>query len=578
MNSRTHFSTAKQRHNHDARYQNRLVIAITLSLLTHAFVLSLQFGLPGLGLPGLELPWNQRRAKLAGLSVVLSNTKRTPEAANETAAQVEPNSASPQMPMPEQTELSQPPAFSAPASAQPAPTDMQGKKPLVAVPGTRIDVARPDQTPVASSFPKRRQPVPAGSGPRLMTQDDMGQNTFSVPLPVLDEPDQAIASNASSHPELVRPDPTDVPVPAELPMPEQNQLREEEEAAQRAREAEARAQEVLQQAQELEARKQAEALAALARQRREDEENARRVQELEAQRREEQRLQDEARAARLAQELAERKQAEVAAQQQAAALVRQQAEQRRLEEENTRRVQEREAKKRAELKLQEEAKAQREALEQEARRQEQEAALRQKQAEELAAKERAGARRQEQAAAARQREQALTDKGRATGTADMIRNATNGSLAARALEQARKADNVQNIPPLSPQLPQATDPARRRSVLGRVDQDVGLMMYVDSWRLKIERNGRLNYKQSLVDTAYTEPVVTVAVRSDGSIEEIIFHRSSGRPELDEAVRRIIRLNARYAAFPPELARRFDVIEIRRTWNFDDKLRLLEEVR
>ena len=104
------------------------------------------------------------------------------------------------------------------------------------------------------------------------------------------------------------------------------------------------------------------------------------------------------------------------------------------------------------------------------------------------------------------------------------------------------------------------------------------MMYVESWRLKIERNGRLNYRQSLAEGAYTEPIVTVAVRSDGSIEDIVFHRGSGRPELDEAVRRIVRLNARYAAFPPELARRFDVIEIRRVWNFDDKLRLLEEVR
>jgi outer membrane biosynthesis protein TonB len=62
------------------------------------------------------------------------------------------------------------------------------------------------------------------------------------------------------------------------------------------------------------------------------------------------------------------------------------------------------------------------------------------------------------------------------------------------------------------------------------------------------------------------------------VEDIVIHQSSGRTELDEAVRRIVRVNARYSAFPPELARRYDVIEIRRAWNFDDRVRILEEVR
>ena len=155
---------------------------------------------------------------------------------------------------------------------------------------------------------------------------------------------------------------------------------------------------------------------------------------------------------------------------------------------------------------------------------------------------------------------------------------TPGDLASRALAQARNPDLLREPAPVSRSSTGNTENPRRRSILGRVDADVGLAMYVEGWRLKIERNGRLNYRQSLVETAYTEPIVTVAVRSDGSVEEIIINRSSGRPELDEAVRRIIRLNARYGAFPPELARRYDVIEIRRVWNFDDRLKLLEEVR
>jgi TonB family protein len=102
-------------------------------------------------------------------------------------------------------------------------------------------------------------------------------------------------------------------------------------------------------------------------------------------------------------------------------------------------------------------------------------------------------------------------------------------------------------------------------------------MYIEGWRTKIERNGSLNYSQSSKDKAREDPVVTVAIRSDGSVEDIILNRSSGRADLDEAVRRIVRVNARYSTFPAGLARKYDVIEIRRVWNFDETLRILEEV-
>ena len=48
--------------------------------------------------------------------------------------------------------------------------------------------------------------------------------------------------------------------------------------------------------------------------------------------------------------------------------------------------------------------------------------------------------------------------------------------------------------------------------------------------------------------------------------------------MDEAVRRFVRLNARYSAFPPNVAARFDIIEIRRVWTFADGVKLLEELR
>ena len=72
---------------------------------------------------------------------------------------------------------------------------------------------------------------------------------------------------------------------------------------------------------------------------------------------------------------------------------------------------------------------------------------------------------------------------------------------------------------------------------------------------------------------HTNPMVTVAVRNDGSVESVTFVVSSGVPALDEAIRRVVQSQEHYAAFSPALAREYDVVEIRRTWHFDMAIRL-----
>jgi outer membrane biosynthesis protein TonB len=72
---------------------------------------------------------------------------------------------------------------------------------------------------------------------------------------------------------------------------------------------------------------------------------------------------------------------------------------------------------------------------------------------------------------------------------------------------------------------------------------------------------------------HVDPMVTVAIRSDGSVESVTFVVSSGVAAIDEAIRRIVHSQEHYQAFPPGLAREFDVIEIRRTWYFDMAIRL-----
>ena len=265
-----------------------------------------------------------------------------------------------------------------------------------------------------------------------------------------------------------------------------------------------------------------------------------------------------------------------------------------------------EARGQAELRRQEELRQAQEL----ARRQAEEAAARvraeelarQKQAEELAARQRAeelAARRKaeaeaeaakreqekqtaaaqaasQEASASRRTDSGLDGKRAAQGT--LPRTTAGGDLAARALNQLRGLDAPRLDTQSSRSTAEVEEAPRRASILGRAPQDVGLAMYVEGWKLKIERMGRLNYTQSSVDKSLVDAVVTVIIRSDGSVQDIHFHRNTGRKELDDAIRRIIRLNERYAAFPPDLARRYDSIEIRRVWNFDDRLRILEEMK
>jgi TonB family protein len=76
-----------------------------------------------------------------------------------------------------------------------------------------------------------------------------------------------------------------------------------------------------------------------------------------------------------------------------------------------------------------------------------------------------------------------------------------------------------------------------------------------------------------VTLPHKDPLVTVAIRSDGSVESVTFVLSSGVAALDDAILRVVQSLTPYQAFPPALAREYDVIEIRRTWYFDTAIRL-----
>lgn len=115
--------------------------------------------------------------------------------------------------------------------------------------------------------------------------------------------------------------------------------------------------------------------------------------------------------------------------------------------------------------------------------------------------------------------------------------------------------------------------ARRGRLFGRTDSNVELILYAEAWSRKIDLNMTIDMVCEAAKQRHTNPLVTVALRSDGLVESVTFVVSSGVAEIDEAIRRIVQSQSPYRSFSPALARDYDVIEIRRSWSFDMAVRL-----
>lgn len=632
----------------------RLILGVLLSITLHAIVLSLQFGIPGLGLPGIELPWNKRRAELtpeltplivqlqvapppASVAIALSATPSAPEVlpvqSDSAAVDIEPKTLRLQAYVPKQVvSLTQ---------AKP----VQKKKKSKTAPQV---AAKPVAVPILPVPAAPREPIETPV--RIIAQEQAADDSFVVPMPSPDEPVHKATDSKQAQQQvnqiIAEPD-------------ESNEVREAE-AARLAALALAKERELALVKQDLQARRMREAQERLV-----VAQIATQLLEQQVQQQAELAKQKQKAAKKMAEE--SRQQAEEnamqQARQQAAVLAMQKQVSEQIEQERRKRVEQQELaqsealqqerQKRQEQQASEhKAKEQQAALELAMRKQAEElerqqleqklrlqAAIRQKQAEEAMAKQQAEQLIERQRAeelarrkAAEQKlaEQKLTEqklveqklaeqkiaeqkiveqkeRERAFQTAALsaanqaanhtANNAVNNAAAADALsgnpawpkdifssdlanrskQQLREMDALRAAPPLARKT-ETDERSRRHSILGSLEREVPLRMYVDSWRQKIERNGNLNYSQVSKDKARGDPVAVVVLRSDGSVEDVTILRSSGRADLDEAVKRIVRVNAPYAAFPPNIAAKYDVIEIRRIWSFEDSLKLVEELR
>lgn len=95
-----------------------------------------------------------------------------------------------------------------------------------------------------------------------------------------------------------------------------------------------------------------------------------------------------------------------------------------------------------------------------------------------------------------------------------------------------------------------------------------LAPYLDTWRRKVERLGTLNFPQTARDArGFSNPVLEVAIRRDGTLAEIVVKRTSGHRELDQAALSILRLASPFDPFPAELSRRYEELRFAYEWQF-----------
>ena len=88
--------------------------------------------------------------------------------------------------------------------------------------------------------------------------------------------------------------------------------------------------------------------------------------------------------------------------------------------------------------------------------------------------------------------------------------------------------------------------------------------YLNTWREKVERIGNANFPDAGL---FGDLRLLVVLREDGTLADIRVITSSGYQPLDAAAERIVRLAAPFQPFPVEMRKKYDQLEIIRTWKF-----------
>jgi len=491
------------------RLSRRMPTAVLVSMLAHVLLLGLALGGQSFGLPGLNFAWKEPRFGADDLRISLA------------------------------------PAPVVPDAPLPAPVE-----PPVSVDSTPAPAAVPDEMAAVVLPPP---PVPAPAPAPVAAPVITALKQSDVILPVSPET-VATESRAREQARLRE---------AELAAAAQREAAQEALAQQETARLEAVKQETARQ----EALKQEAARQDLAKQTQLD--AARRAQQ-EAEARQEAARQNAVRQENARQEAARQEQTRQAQQEAARQEQARQAQQEAARQEQARQAQQ-------EATRQEQARqAQQEATRQEQARQAQQEtarqdAIKQDTARRDAARQEAARQDQLKQAQQDQAKQAQSQQDQAKQAQEAAREERLRAIGQQMKQEAAQRDAAEGNPSRS--LLPGFSSLRRGYLLSRADANTALVQYAADMARKIELNLTFDMVRDAAQQPHVAPIVTVAIRADGSVEKVTFVVSSGVPRLDEAIRQVIASQASYAAFPPALARQYDVVEIRRTWVIDTAIRL-----
>ena len=99
-------------------------------------------------------------------------------------------------------------------------------------------------------------------------------------------------------------------------------------------------------------------------------------------------------------------------------------------------------------------------------------------------------------------------------------------------------------------------------------RESAIASYLDGWKRRIEQVGTLNFPNEARRRSLSgNPVLEVAIRADGSLQQVEVRRSSGHRELDAAAVGIVRLASPFDPFPPAMRERYPTLRFAYEWQF-----------
>ncbi len=100
--------------------------------------------------------------------------------------------------------------------------------------------------------------------------------------------------------------------------------------------------------------------------------------------------------------------------------------------------------------------------------------------------------------------------------------------------------------------------------------------YIDAWVKKIERVGNINFPEEAIQRNLSgKLILNVTLDHQGHVVDVQIDVSSGYNILDKAAVRIVKLASPYSPLPAEIRKKWDQLNITRTWIFHSGTRTLD---